>query len=679
MPHFRPLPQPQPGTRSPPADLSLERVRNLIAEVMRPPHFFQGRSLTLHWTPVAQEEIPWEIYKGRLLPPAQTRLRQTFESWHVFQMDANGPSAEPLLSIKFDATAKVIHVVRAIQSYAWEGYHAGDNVYLSREVLKWLPELVGSFPLEQFADLEVLRDELVGRLFQAVIGTSRLPLTSVEAPLPAFSLGQLAYCYRAELPPEAPPVPMTSYRELLSRGLSDALSWLERVKLLEIVLRSTPPQDLGAATDLFLARWQALGWPAQDIPALLRTLFQEVALTPYTAFVDQTFLLVQALVERGSLTLEEYADFFSYFLRHLGRHLTAYDLVTFHHQGANYPDALLLDAALKIDLDLVERHPTLFAASPDDDDARSQRKRLRRRALRQGWILRRFYEGHLVPDAPTSPGENARWLPPPYIRVPEEQIGNPVRRTRRLFEDDPMTPYLHEQGRAILAAGFQDLHHPLELRELGMAIFVDRPLGIYKEPGEPDQTMLFSYEAFSRSLAEKRLDFLVEEGRRLGIQEDWDGRRDALRNLSVPGLALDAVAGPPRQVPVSLTDARKVAEDFVCLRSTARTVAEFRNRFDWSGISDLLDLDFLETGQSVLIVGETGTEMGSQGILAVYDGRWRKRLELLIQPQPGYASRGGVEYPSGGLRLLRWWEADPANSQLREHVPVAGMVIPPAR
>src|SRR5947208_176843 len=84
------------------------------------------------------------------------------------------------------------HITRAILCYAWEGYHAGDNVYLSRPTHKWVRELVGTISLDRFADADELRDELIGLLFQAVVGCSRLPLQSVEAPLPAYSLGWLA-------------------------------------------------------------------------------------------------------------------------------------------------------------------------------------------------------------------------------------------------------------------------------------------------------------------------------------------------------------------------------------------------------------------------------------------------------------------------------------------------------
>src|SRR5207248_309459 len=121
---------------------------------------------------------------------------KTFESWNLYQMTDTGRSAEPVLSLKLDAEAGEVHVVRSIDSYAWEGYDAGGNVYLSREVRKWVRELVGTVKLHEFGTINELRDELVCQLFHAVVGTSRLPLASVETPLPQFSFGELFYCYR---------------------------------------------------------------------------------------------------------------------------------------------------------------------------------------------------------------------------------------------------------------------------------------------------------------------------------------------------------------------------------------------------------------------------------------------------------------------------------------------------
>src|SRR5262249_5723310 len=159
------------------------------------------------------------------------------------------------------------------------------------------------------------------------------------------------------------------------------------------------------------------------------------------------------------------------------------------------PDALLLDALLKATFTLARRRPELFRSS-----------RLRRRGLRQGWLLRRRYEGLLVPDQPTSLGENQRVLPEPFHRVPEEQILQPHLRSRKLFAGDPLQAWLTSEDRELLRQGLADLEHPADLRELGMALFLDRPLGTAKHPLEPDLTPLLSYEAFSRSLAGRRLE-----------------------------------------------------------------------------------------------------------------------------------------------------------------------------
>src|SRR5205085_10235275 len=102
--------------------------------------------------------------------------------------------------------------------------------------------LVGTVALHEFARLEDLSDELIALAFHAVVGASRLPLTSVEAPLPAFSLGQLAYCYRAN---GAAGPSSTGVADFLDRAPDMGLGWLEKTKLLEAVLRAAPAGDLG--------------------------------------------------------------------------------------------------------------------------------------------------------------------------------------------------------------------------------------------------------------------------------------------------------------------------------------------------------------------------------------------------------------------------------------------------
>src|SRR5262249_36841994 len=157
-------------------------------------------------------------------------------------------------------------------------------------------------------------------------------------------------------------------------------------------------------------------------------------------------------------------------------------------------------------------------------------KRLRRRALRQGWILWRIYEGHAVPDATTSPGENARVLPPPFEQVPEDQIQNYHRRRTHLFQGQP----LPVPPAVVFQQSLADLLDPRELRELGTAVFLDRPLGRLKAPGEPDQTPMLAYEAFSPSIAARRLEQLAEQWQAFSDPALPGHLRNAVRELPDP-------------------------------------------------------------------------------------------------------------------------------------------------
>src|ERR1051325_11482883 len=97
-------------------------VRPLIAEAIRPGNFFAAPELRLAWTH-AREEIFWELFRGHALDHTKTRRRQAFESWNVVE----GGDAEPLISVKFDAPGRQIHVTRSILCLSWEGYVEGGE------------------------------------------------------------------------------------------------------------------------------------------------------------------------------------------------------------------------------------------------------------------------------------------------------------------------------------------------------------------------------------------------------------------------------------------------------------------------------------------------------------------------------------------------------------------------
>ena len=615
MPHFR-----QPLTSPPFTILNRERLRALAVDVLSPAHFYAAPGVGLAWQHSSARTMSWEIFRGRLLDPAHTRLSQTFESWDIYRVDGDSRSTEPLLSLLLDESGSELHVVRGLLCYVWEGYDSGGNVILSRETTRWVRELTGTIHLKEFTHAEELRDELICRLFRAVVGASRLPLTSVEAPLPAFSLGELAYFYRPGLPPESPG-PMRSWAELLEGTRGTGLGRSEQAKLLETLLHATPCAEMPALAEA-LARHEL-----PPLMPLLRTLFNEASLSPYTDLVDKSLSLVDTLERQGYATPAGAVDFLGGLIRQLGRHLTAYDLVTFHHRGANYPDALLLDAALKAYLRRIEEHPELFLG-PEEE-----RKRLRRRALRQGWLLRRFYEGHPVPDAPASPGESMRVLPPPHPRVSEDQILHPARRTRRLFAGDPLTAHLGRHGEESLRQSVADLHHSEELLEMGLALFLDRPLGAGKAPGEPDQTILLSHLAFSPSLARQRL-------RLLSAAEHEDRLPELVASLR--GVPATAVGGRARPGAVSAADARQVADDFLFLRTTRQTVAALCEQYGLGGVmppGPLLILPVADVGK-----GER---------LVIHDGEAQGRIELIPDASQGYVSRAADEYLRGGLRVVK--------------------------
>jgi hypothetical protein len=596
---------------------SLDAVREAISELLQPAHFYAASSIQLEFENLTVEQTPWEILRGQLIPGHLTRNMEVFESWNVFMVRDGQRSGEPVLSVKLDAKHGQLHIVRGLLCWTWEGYHAGDNVYLSREVQRWVRELVRTFSIDALL-AENLSEELALWLFRAVVGLSRLPLTSLEAPLPAFVLGELAY-FRQDLADNRHE-PLASWRQLLTAYCAD---WQaeQQSKWLEFLLRCLPADDVGDAAAAFVNYLR----DADYFLALLRAVFNDVSLSPYTDFVDKTLVFLHRLVASEYLTAEQHIGFMSWLLRRLARHLTAYDLITFHHRGANYPDALLLDAALKDYLRLLEQYPALFMG----DDANS---RLRRRALRLACLHRRRYEGLPVPDAPTSPGENMRVLPPPHVRVPEEQILNPAKRTKRLYAGDPLTDYVGQNAPRVLRECGRDLQRQAELRELGMAVFVERPLAAVRNPGEPDCSPLLAHETYSKSVAERALQELAREPV-FGMSAEDLQRCHELLAHPWPGGGIPASTFPadPRRV-VSLADATKAAGDFVILRTLPGSVRAFCSRLDVAAALRESGID-LDTGESWLVVSNA-TSTGKPGVL-IRDQAGKSALQLEIDADQG--------------------------------------------
>src|SRR5262249_8699492 len=159
------------------------------------------------------------------------------------------------------------------------------------------------------------------------------------------------------------------------------------------------------------------------------------------------------------------------------------------------------------------------------------------------------------------------------------QILQVLKRTRRLYQDDRLPAHLGEQARQVLRQSAADLSHADELRELGMAGVIDRPPRGYKAPAGPGQTPLPSSEAFSRAIAEQRLYELGRDDSFGLSAAQVESLRQALKGLTVVGLPLSAVGRETRPV-MSLTDALKVSEDFLLLRTLPRGIRELLAQYD---------------------------------------------------------------------------------------------------
>jgi hypothetical protein len=620
--------------------LSSDDVRRVIAEAMKAGQFFAGPSLQLRWSH-ENEEVFWEIFNGRVLDRAQTRQRRRFEAWNLREVDPAIADAEPMLSVKFDPDSNEVHVTRSILAYAWEAFDDETGAIQSRETVKRNREWIGTLPVQQFSSHGQLLEGLTALIFLAVVGTSRLPLTSEESPHPAFTFGQWMYCYRAN----SGATPCTDPYEWITGSLRAETPWQQKAKLLEFAIRTSAKVEIDTRANHWLAQWQSTGHDRADLLRLVRALFEEISLSPYTDFVTKFLGFIKACVGVQYISLADEADFLTFQLRLLWRHLNAFDLIRFHHRGANYPDALLLEELLRRLFELADSTPELFLPRTGDTESDSKQKQLRRRGLRLGWLLRCQYAGLAVPELPTSPGENSRVLPAPYHRLPDDEILKPERRTHHLFQAKLPLP---EAVGTILSRSFVDLNDADELQELGTALFLDRPLGIRKRPGEPDRTPLLSYFAFSRKLARERLQQL---GRCAGMENLAPHLEMLDRRLESPEFSIGVAwrATRPNQRPgvASLEDALLVSDDFAFLKTTHRSLRDFLGCFDLTPLEALGLKAILSPGKCLVLRDEHQPDQ-----LWVYDERCQNRLLLRTDTTQGFVSRPGLELPQKGLEAL---------------------------
>ncbi len=593
-------------------------VRTMVEQSLQAANFFVAPSFQWRLEVLPHQTIRWEIFQGQLLGPSKTRREQTFTSWRVWiepldratKLEGTVPS--PWLAVHWSESDATLYVVRYLLVNGWEAVESSPGVIVSRPARQWLPELMSSIRVSNVAvpasgpaesssmSGEAVRSALDAALRLVSTGVSRLPIVSVESPHPFFSLGiscaGLQGGGRAGFPSGVIHDPWQLWEREVAAAAKVGASI--RPWVLEFLLRALSSDQIGRLAGELTTR---LANPTEAIPTLLKSIFQQMSLTPYTDFVDKLLALGTELSATNRLGLEPLVDLFTHMLLHLVRHLQAYDLHRFHSYGANYPDALFLDRVLRQLLVWIDNCPELFSGT-------ATCYRLRRRAMRMGWLLRDHYEGLLVPDHPTSQGENLRVLPG-VATLPEDQILDRETRTRTLFPDRQTSDLFQGRSREVLEHSLRDLEIEREQLELGTATFLDRPVGIFKAPGEVDRTPLIAAIAFSPTLSGRHWDRMERAGFGDVLSTILRAPLDSL------GIAARDYPLPIRPGVVSWGDALTAADDFRWLWTPLGSRRRLQQLLPGISEREAASGLFLRT------VGEGAARRG-EPFLTLFDARW---------------------------------------------------------
>ena len=220
-----------------------------------------------------------------------------------------------------------------------------------------------------------------------------------------------------------------------------------------------------------------------------------------------------------------------------------------------------------------------------------------------------------------------------------------------------------------------DLDHLDERAEMGLGVFIDRPLGYAKPGGEPDQTPLLAHDAFSPSIARCRWTALQTLCDEVGVPIDRVRLQPLFDHGPWPdGLPHTEVAQCPRPT-AALGDVRKVADDFVIVRTRPLGLLGM--------LGDVLQ-KLRERYGLRMAVGRLcvqGFDEAKQPVLVLFDEKLRRRVEMHVDVSQGFRTRTGTEYPRAGLHVLRIWEDtdDPAVLTRREISEPLGFGVPHPR
>src|SRR5262245_7790814 len=103
-------------------------IADAAARLLRGGCFFVAPPAKLRVEHVANETVPWEIFRGHLLGAPQSQVREHFAAWHVFLDDPDSPAAAPLISLRWQSAHKRVFVTRQILSHGFEAYEDEPGV-----------------------------------------------------------------------------------------------------------------------------------------------------------------------------------------------------------------------------------------------------------------------------------------------------------------------------------------------------------------------------------------------------------------------------------------------------------------------------------------------------------------------------------------------------------------------
>jgi hypothetical protein len=233
----------------------------------------------------------------------------------------------------------------------------------------------------------------------------------------------------------------------------------------------------------------------------------------------------------------------------------------------------------------------------------------------------------------------------------------------------------------------------VELRELGMALYLDRPLGVFKEPAEVDRSPLLSYEAFSLTIAEARLKKLCglqpaggTGGARTRSEKEFTQLVMRLREGATQshGFPVSRFAAARRLGTVSLEDARLAAADFQFLRTTPVSFRQFLGYFDLDPLHARYPevAEWVHTARNMLAIRESdavdlrAAESVMRPALTIFDQRLQPRLVLGMRVPTEASKRAacklyveiaGVDLPAAGLWVLSVSTQDRDHDPLQQH------------